>query len=293
MKKFLLLSTILVVFLSASFIEPSIRYQTIKSNLNPKGENIINSLDLAEERSSIKDAVVQFNLTFKSGEYDYYFKSHETKSALQLGVVKHIGTHSFNFGLERDVFRSAWENPYLINQKRVETDYNTIALNLGYKREFEKYDFLKLDYQYKKEEVDRELLKGDLNRKKDIHSLKVLYNYFFISFAGIGKDFLSEGKANNATAIGFEVELKYPIDKLLFLARYTDLTKKFKNINPIFGKKERDDFSQYIFYIRYDEPLNFKNYYLTGSYKVDKTNSNINFYDEESNLWLLSFGYRF
>jgi hypothetical protein len=129
--------------------------------------------------------------------------------------------------------------------------------------------------------------KDRLDRNGDRHDLDVLYR--FVSESGGGKHvFLPRFRYSN-----FNLNYRYDVEKFAFAVNgyygYADYDKR----NPIYGKTREDDrygFSLLGFYKRF---LGVEGLALNGTVTINRSDSNIDFYKSEVDLFALSLFYTF
>jgi hypothetical protein len=202
-----------------------------------------------------------------------------------------------------------YKDPYVEGKNRNGTDRNVNGVRLSYD------DILGSDlsfqYTYRNLDIDSErsgraegLNSSDrdkLDRNGDRHDLDVLYR--FVSESGGGKHvflprfrysyFDLDGSAMTYNYFNFNLNYRYDVEKFAFAVNgyygYADYDKR----NPIYGKTREDDrygFSLLGFYKRF---LGVEGLALNGTVTINRSDSNIDFYKSEVDLFALSLFYTF
>jgi hypothetical protein len=197
-----------------------------------------------------------------------------------------------------------YKDPYVEGKNRNGTDRNVNGVRLSYD------DILGSDlsfqYTYRNLDIDSErsgraegLNSSDrdkLDRNGDRHDLDVLYR--FVSESGGGKHvflprfrysyFDLDGSAMTYNYFNFNLNYRYDVEKFAFAVNgyygYADYDKR----NPIYGKTREDDLLG--FYKRF---LGVEGLALNGTVTINRSDSNIDFYKSEVDLFALSLFYTF
>jgi hypothetical protein len=207
------------------------------------------------------------------------------------------------------IVTEVYKDPYVEGKNRNGTDRNVNGVRLSYD------DILGSDlsfqYTYRNLDIDSErsgraegLNSSDrdkLDRNGDRHDLDVLYR--FVSESGGGKHvflprfrysyFDLDGSAMTYNYFNFNLNYRYDVEKFAFAVNgyygYADYDKR----NPIYGKTREDDrygFSLLGFYKRF---LGVEGLALNGTVTINRSDSNIDFYKSEVDLFALSLFYTF
>jgi len=204
-----------------------------------------------------------------------------------------------------------YKDPYETGTNRNGTDRNVNGVRLAYD------DILGSDlsfqYTYRNIDIDKERSGSDpalgltssqqdrLDRNGDRHDLEVLYR-FVLQDGGIKhalipsfrySNFDLDGGAMTYDYFNFNINYRFDVEKFAFAVNgyygYADYDKS----NPIFGKTREDDrygFSLLGFYKRF---LGVEGLALNGTVTINRSDSNIDFYKSEVDLFALSLFYTF
>ncbi len=202
-----------------------------------------------------------------------------------------------------------YKDPYETGTNRNGTDRNVNGVRLSYD------DILGSDlsfqYTYRNIDIDSErsgrqlgLSSSDqdrLDRNGDRHDVQVLYRYV-LQDGGIKHTLIPsfkysyydlDGGAMTYDYFNFNLNYRYDVEKFAFAVNgyygYADYDKS----NPIFGKTREDDrygFSLLGFYKRF---LGVEGLALNGTVTINRSDSNIDFYKSEVDLYAVSLLYTF
>lgn len=203
-----------------------------------------------------------------------------------------------------------YKDPYETGTNRNGTDRNVNGVRLSYD------DILGSDlsfqYTYRNIDIDSERsgrsdptlnssARGRLDRNGDRHDLQVLYRYV-LQDGGIKHTLIPsfkysyydlDGGAMTYDYFNFNLNYRYDVEKFAFAVNgyygYADYDKS----NPIFGKTREDDrygFSLLGFYKRF---LGVEGLALNGTVTINRSDSNIDFYKSEVDLYAVSLLYTF
>ena len=207
------------------------------------------------------------------------------------------------------IVTEVYKDPYATGTNRNGTDRNVNGVRLSYD------DILGSDlsfqYTYRNLDIDSErsgrqlgLSSSDqdrLDRNGDRHDVQVLYR-FVLQDGGIKHALIPsfrysyfdlDGSAMTYDYFNFNLNYRFDVPKFAFAVNgyygYADYDKR----NPIFGKTREDDrygFSLLGFYKRF---LGVEGLALNATVTINRSDSNIDFYKSEVDLYALSLFYRF
>ncbi|WP_064603347.1 DUF2860 domain-containing protein [Photobacterium sp. J15] len=250
--------------------------------------------------------------TMESADKQVYFGTSRSDVALgrfhvELGYRQHIpenGMVSISYvpGL---VETSTWEDPYITGEARKETDSKIRGFRLQYDR------ILGSNFSAEiaggKQELDSEKSghrslttpeQALLQREADILFTQLSY------FKSVNQRLLLRGAVNysriNADGdamandiygaeIGFIQFL--PSSSLALTFSYD--RAEFDAANPVFDQKQKDNRWGVFLAYEYQEPFGWENWGVVSLAGYNQSNSNINFYDEDSLLLSAGLNYRF
>ena len=301
------------------FIRPGVGYLRFKSNLVAS----FLGYDLSEERiDSINDkpdaestGIVLFPFSI-----EYTFASTRTQLFLgtdltdlirfdmsqQFGVKQGIGSFGILQGgiLFSGIPAEVWEDPYVVNQDRDETDRDSMGARLVWDRIFG--SGLQLQYTYRDIDIDDEKsgewLIGQgrltsaqaklLERDGERHVVDILYRFNFGKHHTLAPAFIYsyndiDGDAMQNDAYDFQLTYAYIGSPFSFSGNVSIGQAEYDDDNPIFNKDQEDDRYGIQGTLYYKNPWNWglfgskpMNFYIGGAYT--KVDSNIDFYTQEA-----------
>ena len=206
-----------------------------------------------------------------------------------------------------------YKDPYVEGRNRKGTDRNVNGVRLSYDdilgSDFSfKYTYRNLDID--SERSGRQLVrdgvitgseKDRLDRNGDRHDVEVLYR--FISEGGGSKHtflpsfrysyFDLDGSAMTYDYFLFNLNYRYDVQKFAFSVNgfygYADYDRR----NPIFGKTREDDRYGFSLLGFYKHIFGVEGLHLNGTVTLNRSDSNIDFYKSEVDLYALSLFYNF
>ena len=206
-----------------------------------------------------------------------------------------------------------YKDPYVEGRNRKGTDRNVNGVRLSYDNILG--SDLSFQYTYRNLDIDSErsgrrlvrdgLLtsseKDRLDRNGDRHDVEVLYR--FISESGGSKHtflpsfrysyFDLDGSAMTYDYFLFNLNYRYDVQKLAFSVNgyygYADYDKR----NPIYGKTREDDRYGFSLLGFYKHIFGVEGLHLNATVSLNRSNSNIDFYKSEVDLYVLSLFYNF
>ena len=198
-----------------------------------------------------------------------------------------------------------WEDPYVINRDRKETDRDSTGLRLVYDRilgsNFEvSYTYRNVDIDNEKSGVDLGLNAAErslLNRDGDDHRLELSYQFtmedrhrLIPSITYFNNDRDGDAMSND----GFDVQLTYMFldDPVTVVLNGLIGQADYDRSNPIYGKSQDDDRYGLGAQIYYKNPFGWQPFglenfsvFATASYWY--TDANIDFYDTQAVVGLI------
>jgi hypothetical protein len=299
----------------SGFIRPGVGYLKFKSNMVASflGYNLsdesIDSINDSPDSQSTGIVLVPFSLeyTFASTRTQLFLGTDLTDlirfdMSQQFGVKQGIG----NLGILQagllfsGIPAEVWEDPYVENQDRDETDRDSQGARLTWDRMFG--SGLQLQYTYRNIDIDdeksgqglgltaaeRELLERDGDR----HAAQILYRFDFGKQHRLAPAFTysnndMDGGAMKNDAYDLQLTYGYIGNPFSFTGNVFIGQAEYDKDNPIYGKEQEDDRYgiQGTFY--YKNPWDWSlfgskpmNFYIGGAYV--KTDSNIDFYNQEA-----------
>jgi len=264
----------------------------------------INSLGKEEDSENITFPYLGLELGYKRGGYDLKLKL-EGKDEILLSFNKDIhklGTIIAEFGYFKD---DVWKNPFYNlsannpdhKRKREKTIIEETAITFGLaniydtgiyltstfgqgdiKNEKISYKDLKRDYEFAELETGLELL---LNKTSMIKPYLAVAQY---NAKGAAED-------KNRYKLGLEYSKEYK--KFEFFTDLNYAVSKHKESSSFFNEKRNDNEIEFIQIISYKKLFNIKNTEVFATYRFNKRDSSVNFYDSDSNAIILGTSYNF
>ncbi|MFO6423588.1 DUF2860 family protein [Motilimonas sp. KMU-193] len=203
----------------------------------------------------------------------------------------------------------AWQDPFLVNQKRRKTDVKSQGLRMSFENLFSLP--LKVRYSWAEAEYDKERsgYSDPLNLTpeqqallvRDSHYHQAYVEYAFEISEGIviqpGLTYTlgdAKGKAMRYDNVELQLPLLTLISERSYLATSVLVGQaNYDERHPVFNKVRKDnEFGVFAFY-SYSEPFDWENTTFTAMATYSEKDSNINFYDEEGVAASIGMAYAF
>ena len=302
----------------SGFIRPGVGYLNFKSNMVASflgfdlSDETNDSLDDSPDSQSTGIVTAPFSLayTFASTRTQVFLGTDLTDLirfdyAQQFGVKQEIGKFGILQGgiLFSGTPAKVWKDPYLVGQDRIDTKRNSNGGRLAWDRIFGSH--LQLQYTYRKIDIGSEK-SGDsipsltsserdrLDRNGDRHIGEVVYRFRFAKKHTLNPAFIyayddRDGGAMKNDAYNFQLTYGYKGDTFTFTGNAFIGWADYDDRNPIFDKKQDDDSYGIQGTLYYKNPWNWRlfgsnpmNFYVGAAFA--KTDSNIDFYDQEATM---------
>ena len=299
------------------FIRPGVGYMRYKSNMIASflgfdlSDEKTDSLSDSPDAESTGIALVPFRLAYTFGSTrTQLFLGTELRDLIrfdlsqQLGVKQEIG----RFGLLQGGFlfsgipAKVWKDPYVVDQKRDDTDRDNNGARVVWDRIFSSK--FQLQYTYRKIDINSEksgeflgLSSSDrdlLDRNGDRHVVEAFYPFNFAKNHRLvpqliyAKDDL-DGDAMSNDAFDFQLTYAYFGNPFVATVNAVIGVADYDKKNPIYDKTQDDSRYGLQGNLFYRNPWGWKlfgsdpmSFYIEGAYFV--TDSNIDFYDQEAIL---------
>ena len=302
MKK-LLLPAILTCTLFASednFFELGAGYINTEDNFSTNSNKKITSFSSSESENKAIPNINTYYGKNLSENIKAYFQLEQTD--LKIGTKLNTTIGDFYFGVNSKLLEEEWENPFLLNEDRKETDINENGLFLAYEFNTSDYSSAIIKYEYSKREYDIDKTIEDLKRNGN-RNLFSLNHDLFLNILDeetllltnlIFENYSADGKASSYDSLGLELGFSRDLTSktnLLVLTNFSN--KQFDKTNPIFDEKIESDNFKALMKIEYNEPFDFVNTYVNFKIGHENENANNNFYDKKTDFALFGIGYKF
>ena len=301
----------------SGFIRPGVGYINFKSNMVASflgfdlSDKKTDSLDDSPDSQSTGLALVPFSLeyTFASTRTQLFLGTDLTDLirfdySQQLGVKQEIGSFGMLQGgiLFSSIPAKVWKDPYVVNQNRDETSRDSSGARLVWDRVFG--SGLQLQYTYRKIDVNNESSgnflgltraeKNLLERDGDRHIGEVVYRFRLGKNHTLNPAFIYsyndlDGDAMKNDAYDFQLTYGYRGDTFTFTGNASIGWADYDDKNPIYDKKQDDDRYGIQGSLYYKNPWDWglfgsnpMNFFVGAAFV--KTDSNIDFYDQEATM---------
>lgn len=302
----------------SGFIRPGIGYMRYKTNMVAS----FLGYDLSKEKNdSLTDkpesesngiALVPFSLeyTFASTRTQLFLGTDLTDLirfdyTQQFGVKQEIG----RFGLLQagalfsGIPAKVWKDPYLVDEDRDDTKRTSNGVRLTWDRIFgsgfqARYTYRKIDIDSEKSGESLGYLtnseRNRLDRDGDRHIAEALYRFRLAEKHTLAPTIIytdddRDGGAMASEAWDFQLTYAYLGNPVAFTGNVFFGKADYDKKNPIFGKTENDDRYGVQGTLYYQNPWDWRlfgskpmSFYVGAAYA--RTDSNINFYDQEAIL---------
>lgn len=301
MKK-ILLPSLLVCSLFASeqnYIEIGGGFVKSKNNFSIESEEKISGLkDAKEETTGIGHIGLFYQYEIIK---DFNLLTQINEEGFKLGSSLNTKVGKFSVGMKIHTSEE-WEDPYLINENRKETDVYEIGGYTSYAFSVNEYYQSSIAYQYSTVSYDKERVLEDLEREGDRH-LVVFKNSFKTEIFHKASKYITnimyekysaDGKASSYDKYSLEVGVSSQLRHNLSLSIIANVGQKKYDA---FNVKVDETVDVDIYGIKgefvWDEPFHYEHVYLSVRNGYQKENANADFYNKENTFGLVSIGYRF
>ena len=299
MKKILLL-LVLVYELFANeknFIEIGGGYIVGKNNFSTNSKKTITSYKSAKNQNKVIPNI-RFNIVKKINTISTIYTTMEF-GYLSIGSKFNTNNGIFDIGIKQDLFREAWENPYLLNSQRIKTKTQEIGGYFKYGIQLSRSYIVNLGYTYSNVNYDNETVSKKLKQEGEKHKT-LLRNMFVINkqtkLFGIFsyEKYNADGYENNYYTTGISAGVMHKFNKTYELVFFTNLSnKKYEHMNSILDTKIKLTEYKILSSFKINKPVGFDNSYLKLSLGYEKQDANHDFYDGYRQLSMISIGYKF
>ncbi|MFN2354008.1 MAG: DUF2860 family protein [Desulfopila sp.] len=279
------------------------------NNLNPSGsEKILTTLGSSPSRQLSTIPILLPEVTYRFGgdsQFAWYFNTtapieEAGDFALSSGFgYRRPGLAYFEAGLFFVPFTEVWENPYLLNQARRETDVTTWGAQFAVNRLFDSE--LRLKFAYLSEDVDNDYLATlfpNLARDGEIYSLSVSYELFSGSrFPVRPKMSINkgeyDGESNSFVKVKTEVSGVYTAGRYSLMPSLYYSYREHDDLDPVFRSTRSENGYGANLAVKYDGLLGIESIGLLAIVGYSRGESSESFYDTESLVCGLGLTYRF
>lgn len=201
-----------------------------------------------------------------------------------------------------------WEDPYLENTSRKETERDSAGVRLSWEQIFGTMFHTK--YSYREVEIEKERsgsapslgLNSDeislLDRNGEIHNAEIAYLYrigagHLLNTAVKYNRHDMDGGARSKDQYGVQLTYTKKIEKFLFITNASYGFSEYDKENPIYNKTQENDNYGLGLSVLYLKPFDMENWSLMTNVAGYKETSNIDFYEAQAAICNISAMYRF
>ena len=301
----------------SGFIAPTIGYMQFRNNMVASFQRY----DLAERQtSSIFDKPQRQNMFLVLAPIDFAYTFSKSRTQIFLGMrleelirfnlsqqvgirqqSKKLGVAEASFLLSA-LPTMVWEDPYIENEDRIETNRNSYGLRFSWDLMFNS-DF-RLQYTLRRIRIDREESgaylglspeeMGLLDRNGYKHMVELLYWVRLKNRQLLAPALAYINDARNGSARArnsYEFRINYNLNgKRIMITAYGFIGySRYREVNPIYLKREEDLYAQLVASIYYINPWGWRlaksdpiSFFLSAV--AYQSNTNIDFYYKEAQL---------
>ena len=301
MKKILLASTIAAsLFANDNFVELGFGFSKSKDNFSTEQNKNISTLGSAEDETQ---AIPYFDLHYAynlSDQNNIYVDA--GFNGLKLGSEFNTNLGFFDIGLKADLMGEEWANPFLTGTNREETDTKEFGAYIAYGLVSNKSYSSTIRYEISKKSYDKDTVSTTLKRD-GIRNIIALENMYHSSLFDSPVTYLNnlsfenydaDGKASSYNEFNIELGLTNMISKQVRLTVLANVgQREYDEINPELNKTIDVDIYGLKAVLKYDEPFNYKDTYVSLKTGIENEKANDDFYDKENTFGIVSLGYKF
>ena len=299
----------------SGFIRPGVGYLNFKTNMVASflgfdmSDKKTDSLDDSPDSQSTAIALAPFivEYTFASTRTQLFLGTDLTDLirfdySQQIGVKQGIG----NFGILQGgilfsgIPAKVWKDPYVVDKNRDDTSRNSTGARLVWDRIFGSQ--FQLQYTYRNIDISSEKSgeffgltsseRSRLKRDGNSHNAEILYRFKLGEKHWLAPAFTyiydnRDGGAMKSDAYNFQLTYLYFGDPITLTANGFIGTADYDKQNPVFGKTQDDDNYGLQGTLFYKNPWGWSlfgskpmNFYISSA--IAKSDSNIDFYDQEA-----------
>ena len=201
-----------------------------------------------------------------------------------------------------------WEDPYIENTKRIETQRTATGVQLSWEWIFGTMFHAK--YSYRNNEIENEQSGSDpflglspdqislLDRNGKIHKTELAYLYrigvgHLLNTAFKYKRYDMDGDSRANDQVHVQLTHTKRKEKFIFITNVTCGISEYDKENPIYNKKQEDNHYGLALSVFYMKPFNLDKWSIVTNISTYKKTSNIDFYEGRASLFNISALYRF
>lgn len=243
--------------------------------------------------------IIGLELSYKPNAHNHFFLKNfngRDISGLALGYeLSYLKEYKTTFELVSSIREKTYKNPYDLNTKRDEISANKYGARLTQSYLFNERSSLYASYLFAVNNIRNEQVPyKNLRRESVFHQLEMGLRYPFLNLS-FNYDFNdAKGVAQAFTRYGTSIGANLMLAKTYIISPNASFNiYENKGTNFIFNKKQRGQIYKLGLNLSKLKFLGYEDLYTFVSLNLNKKDSNINFYDETYQIFLLGFGYKF
>ncbi|EGR9006558.1 DUF2860 domain-containing protein [Vibrio vulnificus] len=276
-------------------------YSETQSNLNVGAEKILTSLNREGEIVTGSTLAPLGQLRYQFGQHQLFLGQSEDTFvkgllALEVGYQYSLDENSsFSFAIAPTLAAGkTWQNPYLLDRKREETNVEGDVLRFHYENQFALLNLAYYDRTVEKDRAPSELLRRNGDGYFAHFALVVpLFDNVFIEPSLFYQQDNAQGKANAFEKLGTGITATYLVYPYT-LALDTRLSgSSYQAKHPLLGKTRQDGQINVSLSFEEAEFLGYEQMSLIAQVGYEQSHSNLTFYHREEFGILIGGLYRF
>lgn len=294
--------------LSKSFIITALLLSTSyakNTNFIEIGLGIKNTDDRFIYQDNISDSEKSKTEVFPKIQFAYNYDLNETYTAyvkaqngeLNIGSNYKFDNSKIDFGFLVNLgSEEEWQNSFDLENNDKKSEVSEKGIYVSYSMPIMENLNTSIKYQgttkeYKDDKMEKSLLRDG---KKHVLSINNKYKSYLLNFNY--ELYKADGKASSYKQYEIEAGKIFKVSQNMSIFALVNLgNKKYDALNQNEKVNKKVDASIYgaAFKIKYNEPLNYKNTFISFVSKYENTNANSDFYDKKNTMGMISLGYNF
>jgi hypothetical protein len=247
--------------------------------------------------------ILDLNFSFPSGTNLYFGNpAEDAGKAIKFGCSQNLKNNSvIGISAKYKYDESAWEDPFITDQNREETDVDIYVFDIFVERIAGSN--LNIEYSFETVNVEHDVLGDHYNElKRDgfIHSLSMGYSFMLgvnnvivPSLKYAITDF--DGKSNNFSSYSASIDYRKSMKNIVCTLSISVSNDRHQKTHPVpeFNKKRDDVTFKTLSIVTWMNPMGYNDYFINLGGMFIENESNINFFDSTTYLGIISLGYKF
>ncbi|ELP5728717.1 DUF2860 family protein [Vibrio vulnificus] len=276
-------------------------YSETQSNLDTGVEKVLTSLNREGEIVTSSTLAPLGQLRYQFGQHQLFLGQSEdtfVKGLLALEVGYQYSwddDSSISFAIAPTLAAGkTWQNPYLLERKREETNVEGDVLRVHYENQFALLNLAYYDRTVEKDRAPSELLRRNGDGYFAHFALVVpLFDHVFIEPSLFYQQDNAQGKANAFDKLGSGITASYFFYPYTLALDTRLSSSRYQAKHPVLGKTRQDE--QFNVSLSFEEAefLGYEQLSLVAQVGYEQSHSNLTFYHREEFGILLGGLYRF